>query len=230
MDKEEKEDLVIDLGEDSTDVEDSGMLDFGSEETEQETTEETSMEAPVETTDEVKEETTEEVAEDKGEEEQEVDLDDLDLTEFFSELEAELESSNDALDTIEENAPDSSGEIGLLRDSLKKMEGKIKELNNANVELTFKNAELEAFGSSSTDPKLLIISKNLTKASEGDEKSKSKVVATLKDMLFNLTGEDFENTKINKDIELLTASEMYNTSVNPNVKSKDSEDDYGIMV
>lgn len=228
MNEEDKnEDLVIDLGEESTDVEGSGMLDFGSEDTEQETTEE----APVETTDEVEEEkTTEEVAEDKGEEEQEVDLDDLDLTEFFSELETELENSNDALDTIEENAPDSSGEVGLLRDSLKKMEGKIKELNNANVELTFKNAELEAFGSSSTDPKLLIVSKNLTKAQEGDEKSKSKVVATLKDMLFNLTGEDFENTKINKDIELLTASEMYNTAVNPNIKSKDSEDDFGIMV
>lgn len=221
------EDLVIDLEEESTDVEDSGMLDFGLEDSEQETTEETMIpETKSEEADKVAEDTKEETTS----EEQEVDLDDLDLTDFFSELETELESSNSALDTIEENAPESSSEISLLRDSLKKMEDKIKELNNANVDLKFKNAELAAFGSDNTDPKLLIVSKNLVKAQEWDEKSKSKVVSTLKDMLYSLTGEDFDNTKINKDIELLTASEMYNSAVNPNIKSKDTEDDYGIMV
>jgi hypothetical protein len=39
-------------------------------------------------------------------------------------------------------------------------------------------------------------------------------------MLYDFTGEDFDESKINKDIDLLTASEMYNNEINPNIKKE----------
>lgn len=179
----------------------------------------------------------EEKKEEESKKEDEVPLDDpkwdddeeLNLDDLFKDLDSELEESNKALDKIEETGAD-VWEVWLLRDSLKRMEDQIKKLNNNNADLKFRNAELEAFWIDNENPKLLIISRNLNKAIDGDDRSKTKVVTTLKEMLYDLTWEDFDETKVNKDVDLLTATEVYNNETNPNLKGKKEEDDFWIAV
>jgi hypothetical protein len=154
----------------------------------------------------------------------------FDLEALFEWLDTEIDESNKALDKLEKAGDWDVWEIWLVRDSLKRMEDQVKKLNNLNVDLKFKNAELEAFGINDESPELLIVSRNLSKAMNWDDKSKNKVVTTLKEMLYNLTWEDFDETKIDKDIDLLTASEAYNTEVNPNLKAAKDEDDYWIAL
>lgn len=145
---------------------------------------------------------------------------DIDLESLF----AELEDANKAVDKIE-TTPENNEDIWMLKDSLSKMEWIIKRLSNEKADLMYKNAELEAFGWDWTDPKILLLSRNLSKANEWDEKSKTKAISVLKDMLYNLTWEDFDNDKINKDIDLISAVESYNSKTNPNLKSSKPEDE-----
>jgi hypothetical protein len=158
----------------------------------------------------------------------EEDQEDLDLTDLFKDLDSELEVSNESLDKIEasDQWSDMSSEIWLLRDSLKRMEDQIKKLNNSNADLKFKNAELEAFWMDDSNPQLLILSRNLKKAEAWDDRSKNKVTSILKEMLYTVTWEDFDETKANKWADLLSASEMYNNETNPNLKSSDKEEDW----
>lgn len=145
----------------------------------------------------------------------------------FDELFSELNDANDAIDKIESNdSSDNTQEISVLKQALNNMEQIVKKLTNEKSDLIYKNAELEAFGWDNTDPKILMLSRNLTKAKDWDERSKTKVVSTLKDMLYELTGEDFDTSKINKDIDILTAAESYNSMSNPKLKAKNNEDDW----
>ena len=181
----------------------------------------------------IEDEKAEEVPEEKMEDTPEVPeeaapektTEELDLDALFEWLDSELETSNDALDKLEEAKPwEDTMEIWLVRDSLKRMEDQVKKLSNNNADLKFRNAELEAFGINDDNPQLLIVSRNMKKAMDWDDKSKNKVVTTLKEMLYNLTWEDFDETKIDKDIDLLTASEAYNTEVNPNLNKNEKDD------
>ena len=58
---------------------------------------------------------------------------------------------------------------------------------NEKGDLSYRVAELEAFGGDIQDPRVLIVSKNLEKAKSGDEKAKTRAVDTLKNMLDDLT-------------------------------------------
>jgi len=65
----------------------------------------------------------------------------------------------------------------------------------------------------------------MSKAKEGDDASKDKATKLLKDMLFDLTGEDFDTGKIKTDLDLLTQAELYNNATNPNISSSTQDDD-----
>lgn len=145
---------------------------------------------------------------------------DIDLDALF----AEIDDANDALDKIEANKGwDNSEDIWVLKDSLSKMEQIVKRLTNEKADLTYRVADLEAFGADWSDPKILLLSRNLTKAKDWDDKAKTKALSILKDMLYDLTWEDYEQSKIDKDVDLLSAVEQYNNTTNPNLKASKKE-------
>lgn len=155
-------------------------------------------------------------------EEEEIDLDSI-----F----ADIDDAKDIVDKIEEKwSGDTSFEISQLKESLNNMQNLVKRLSNEKADLTYKVAEIEAFWSDSTDPKILLLSRNLTKAQDWDEKSKTKAISVLKDMLYDLTWEDYDQNKIDKDIDLLSAVESYNSSTNPNLKTWKKEEDDGLSI
>lgn len=187
-------------------------LDLSKEDTEEESTK-------VNVEDNETSETTEEPSQtDKGtkeESDEEIDLDAL-----F----AEIDDANEAIENIESNKWwDNTEDIWVLKDSLSKMEWIVKRLTNEKADLTYRVAEMEAFGWDSTDPKILLLSRNLAKANDWDDKAKTKTISLLKDMLYNLTWEDYEQDKINKDADILSAVEQYNTTTNPNLKTSKKE-------
>lgn len=151
---------------------------------------------------------------------------DLDISALLDDVQTEIDESNKQLDKIEESAtPEVAWEIGLLRDSLSKMNEQLKKLNKEKVELQFENAELQAFGFDQQDPKMVSLVRLMKKAKDGDDASKDKTVRLLKDMLYEFTGQDYEEAKINSDIDLLTSAELYNSQTNPNLSSKKDDDD-----
>lgn len=161
-------------------------------------------------------------AESEIESEEEFNLDDL-----FD----DIDDAKETIEKIEEKNPwENSVEISQLKQSLNNMEQLVKKLSNEKADLTYKVAEMEAFGSDSTDPKVLLLSRNLAKANDWDERSKTKVISVLKDMLYDLTWEDYEQNKIDKDIDLLSAVESYNSSTNPNMKSTKKQEDDGLAI
>ena len=168
----------------------------------------------------VVEETTKDVSEPQVTTEED---EDIDLDWIFS----DLDEANKQLDEMAKNS--SGGEqdvqISILRDSLSKMESELKKVNSEKLDLKFRNAELEAFWVDSLDPKLLSLSRVMSKAKEGDDASKDKATKLLKDMLFDLTGEDFDTGKIKTDLDLLTQAELYNNATNPNISSSTQDDD-----
>ena len=72
---------------------------------------------------------------------------------------------------------------------------------------------------------MLIISRNLEKAKSGDDRAKSKVETILKEMLSELTGEDYDSKKVNKQADILAAAESYNNNSSPNIKKREEADD-----
>lgn len=215
------EDFVLetedDLKESASQPWDVELEDF-SEPISEETTEETTNTPTEEVKEDVEETTDTETT---------TEEDDIDLSKIF----AELDDANEIIDKIEETT-ENKEELSSLKESLNNMEQLVKKLSNEKADLIYKNAELEAFGSDNTDPKILLLSRNLTKAKGWDEQSKTKTISLLKDMLYDLTWEDYDNSKINKDIDLLSSIESYNTSWNPNLKKSKSldENDYWISI
>lgn len=215
------EDFVLetedDLKESASQPWDVELEDF-SEPISEETTEETTNTPTEEVKEDVEETTDTETT---------TEEDDIDLSKIF----AELDDANEIIDKIEETT-ENKEELSSLKESLNNMEQLVKKLSNEKADLIYKNAELEAFGSDNTDPKILLLSRNLTKAKGWDEQSKTKTISLLKDMLYDLTWEDYDNSKINKDIDLLSSIESYNTSWNPNLKKSQSldENDYWISI
>lgn len=215
------EDFVLetedDLKESALQPWDVELEDF-SEQISEETTEETTNTPTEEVKEDVEETTDTETT---------TEEDDIDLSKIF----AELDDASEIIDKIEETT-ENKEELSSLKESLNNMEQLVKKLSNEKADLIYKNAELEAFGSDNTDPKILLLSRNLTKAKGWDEQSKTKTISLLKDMLYDLTWEDYDNSKINKDIDLLSSIESYNTSWNPNLKKSKSldENDYWISI
>lgn len=171
----------------------------------------------------------------KEEEEEELDLGDL--LDQLSDNEDSLKKTEDAIVNIEKSGTASDEDIATIKeenarmtDSLKRMEDALRKVSGEKSDLMFKNAELEAFGGESTNPQVLILSRNLEKANAGDDRSKSKVISVLKDMLEGFTGENYDSKKTEKKADLLSAVESYNSGANPNIKSKkDQEDNVLVM-
>jgi len=135
------------------------------------------------------------------------DEDDLDLSDLFADLE-DASASNEESQKILDDAAAAGGtispdqikeleaQLSIQKDINTKLSGQVKKLMNDSVDMSYKNAELEAFGGVSTNPNVLILSKNLEKAQAGDDKSKSKVLSVLKSLYEEFTGEDLEKTKV----------------------------------
>ncbi len=162
------------------------------------------------------------------------DEDDLDLSDLFADLE-DASASNEESQKILDDAAAAGGtispdqikeleaQLSIQKDINTKLSGQVKKLMNDSVDMSYKNAELEAFGGVSTNPNVLILSKNLEKAQAGDDKSKSKVLSVLKSLYEEFTGEDLEKTKVWQQTDLLAAVDSYNSSSNPNIKWKSSD-------
>jgi hypothetical protein len=154
----------------------------------------------------------------EAEDEEEIDLDGI-----FD----ELDEANKQLDEISKTSEwgENNVQVSILRDSLNKMEAELKKVNSEKLDLKFRNAELEAFWVDNLDPKLLSLSRVMGKAKDGDDQSKDKATKLLKDMLFELTWEDFDSSRISTDVDLLTQAELYNNATNPNLSAKEDEDE-----
>jgi hypothetical protein len=159
--------------------------------------------------------------------------DDLDLSDLFADLEDASDANDESkkiLDNVAawggtitpEQVKELEAQIAIQKDINTKLTGQVKKLMNDSVDMSYKNAELEAFGWVSTNPNVLILSKNLEKAQAWDDKSKSKVISVLKSLYEEFTGEDLEKTKVSQQTDLLAAVDSYNSSSNPNIKSKSS--------
>lgn len=166
--------------------------------------------------------------EDKEWEEEEFDL--ASLFDDTDDLNDSIDKSEEIIDDIAkewtitpEQAQSLKEENSRLRDNTKILEDKIRKLMWEKSDLMFKTAELEAFWWEFSNPNMLILSRNLEKAQAWDDRSKSKVVSVLKDMLYAVTWEDFDWKMIDKSSDVLAAAESYNASSNPNLKSKEEE-------
>ncbi len=169
----------------------------------------------------------------KEEPKTEDETDDLDLSDLFADLEDASDANDESkkiLDNVAawggtitpEQVKELEAQIAIQKDINTKLTGQVKKLMNDSVDMSYKNAELEAFGWVSTNPNVLILSKNLEKAQAWDDKSKSKVISVLKSLYEEFTGEDLEKSKVSQQTDLLAAVDSYNSSSNPNIKSKSS--------
>jgi hypothetical protein len=155
----------------------------------------------------------------------------------LSDNEDSIKKSDDAIANIEKDGVAKAEDVAVLKEenarlseSLKRMDEQLRKLMNDKSDLIFKNAELEAFGGDSSDPQMLMLTRNLEKAKSGDDRAKSKAVSILKDKLTELTGEDYDSKQTEKKVDLLSAAESYNKSSNPTLKDKKSEDDSTLVM
>lgn len=162
------------------------------------------------------------------------DEDDLDLSDLFADIEdanTAVDDSKKILDNIDQNGwiskeqvTELQAQLSTLKEINDKQSKQIKKLMNDSVDISYKNAELEAFGWVWTNPNILILSKNLDKAKTGDDMAKSKVVSVLKSLYEEFTGSDMEKENLDKKTDILAATSLYNSASNPNIKlNKDSD-------
>lgn len=109
--------------------------------------------------------------------------------------------------------------------TVESLQNKIVEIMKDKTDLIYKNAELTAFGWDFSDPQLLIISRNFSKAKSWDDMAKNRVLETIKTMYEDMTGKSIDATIVDKNSDVMSAVEQYNSSVNPKIKDSSSEDD-----
>lgn len=170
----------------------------------------------------------------KPEDKKEEDPDDLDLSDLFADLDDAKEAGDKSKEIIDaaaaawtmtpEQIADLQAQLAIQKEINDKNSKMIKSLMTQSVDMTYKNAELEAFGWVWTDPNVLILSKNMEKAKSGDDKSKSKVVTILKNLYEELTGEDLDKSKVNQEADIMAAADAYNSKSNPNLQKKASSE------
>lgn len=180
---------------------------------------------PSEKKEEPKEESPEEKKPDgESEKKDEQKEDDLNLEEIFKDLDWLNTEQEDLIKKAEDNWGQlSPQEIADLKRNNEIMQKHIEKLSGDKADLMFKNAELQAFGGEFATPELLILSRNLPNVDK-DERSKTKVVTLLKNMYEDLTGKDINQDKVDKETDVLAASEAYNSSINPDLKTKKDDD------
>jgi chromosome segregation ATPase len=162
------------------------------------------------------------------------EVDELDR--LLSELEESETQVDDAISNVEDSwnvSPEvdkllselknNKSTISDLQDSVKSLQEKIKSLNMDKSDLTYKNAELEAFGWV-TDPQLMIVVRNFTKAKEWDKFAQNKIKSIISDIWSWIYWTDIEEEWVNDSIDAITEVDKYVSKKNPNVKiNKDSQ-------
>lgn len=170
----------------------------------------------------------------EGTEEPDGDEEEIDLDELFS----AGEDAQDALDEVNKTVENigtegaSKEEVEILKEQIGRLESANKRLNEQldkisadKSELVVKNAELTAFGGDFTDNNVLILSRNLEKARNGDDKAKGKAVSVCKAVLEELTGEDYDLKKTEDAADALSQMESYNNKSKSDAPSKKEEED-----
>jgi DNA repair exonuclease SbcCD ATPase subunit len=156
------------------------------------------------------------------------EVDELDR--LLSELEESETQVDDAISNVEDSwnvSPEvdkllselknNKSTISDLQDSVKSLQEKIKSLNMDKSDLTYKNAELEAFGWV-TDPQLMIVVRNFTKAKEWDKFAQNKIKSIISDIWSWIYWTDIEEEWVNDSIDAITEVDKYVSKKNPNVK------------
>ena len=177
---------------------------------------------------EVKEDTTDKKETEDSSDQWEEDT--LDLAELFKDVESMEEANKETSDIIDrwEFTPEDIKTLKenneMLTEEVKSLKRRVEGLINDKTELTYANAEMKAFGGDSTNPQLIIINRNFTKALEGNEMAKGKTIDILRDMYEQLTGSSIDKEIVDKNADVFSQVEQYNSTANPNLKGGDNEE------
>lgn len=156
--------------------------------------------------------------------------DTLNLEELFKDVESmeeTAEESSKILDKSEINADDAKilkENNEMLMAQVASLQSRLQSLMNEKTELAYANAEMKAFWGDSTNPKLIIINRNFSKALEGNEQAKGKAIQIIKDMYEDLTGSSIDKWIVDANADIISQVEMYNSQANPNLKWGEEEE------
>lgn len=154
--------------------------------------------------------------------------DGIDLAEIFKDLEDVAEKQEEVIDKIDNGQELSSQDIKTLKQTNDFLIKKIDQMQNEKIELLYRNAELETFGNESSTPELIVLSKHI-KQMETNPKSREKVLSTIKKMYEDISGDDIEQDKVDKKVDILSAAEQYNSRSNPELKPEE-EDEFNLVM
>lgn len=154
--------------------------------------------------------------------------DGIDLAEIFKDLEDAAEKQEEVIDKIDNGEELSSQDIKTLKQTNDFLIRKIEQMQNEKMELLYRNAELETFGNEGSTPELIVLSKHI-KQMETNPKSKEKVLSTIKKMYEDISGDDIEQDKVDKKVDILSAAEQYNSHSNPELKD-DKEEEFDLVM
>lgn len=115
-----------------------------------------------------------------------------------------------------------------LQQALNDLQLRVKSLNQDKYDLTYKNAELEAFGWV-TDPSLMIVVRNYEKAKWWDKIAQDKIKRMMADMYAWIYGEDLEKKEMDDKVDNMVSIWSYNSKKTPNVDIK-WKDSFGISL
>lgn len=150
------------------------------------------------------------------------ELDDWDVSDAVKNVEDAGNITPEVQKLIDAVKAEKDWMISELKESVNNLQLKIKSLMNDKSDLTYKNAELEAFGWV-TDPDLMIVVRNYPKAKWWDKVAQDKLKRILSDMYSWVYWIDLEKEDIDNKINDLTEISSYNSKKNPNIDMKEKE-------
>ena len=150
-------------------------------------------------------------------------LDTNSIDEAVASVEASWEITPEVKKLLEEIKKKDS-DLADLQDALDDVQSRVKTLNKDKYDLTYKNAELEAFGWVN-DPSLMIVVKNYEKAKAWDKLSQEKIKRIMSDMYAWIYWEDLDKAKMDENVDDITSIESYNSKAKPNVDMKDKQNE-----
>lgn len=149
------------------------------------------------------------------------ELDDWAVDDAVAAVEASWEQSPEVTKLLSELKKKDSDMVD-LQQALNDLQWRIKSLNQDKYDLTYKNAELEAFGWV-TDPSLMIVVRNYEKAKGWDKVAQWKIKRMMSDMYAWIYWEDLDKKELDDKISDITEIETYNSKKNPNVEMKNKD-------
>lgn len=135
--------------------------------------------------------------------------------------EDDTNSATKLIDELYTQVIDYSTTIDTLSTKNDILQTKLKELTISNTDYELKEAQ----GSNkSNDPKMLILNRMYDWAISGEEFSKNKVITTLEDMYYNLTGKSFDESRIDKVSDKNAGEVILNEWTSPAIKEEPVEE------